>query len=773
MSEVGALIIRLQAETAQFREDMGKVKGDLNDLKGVSSDAGGAVDYSMTEARHSVMLLGEEFGIHLPRGITTFIASLGPIGAALEAAFPFLAIAVGATLLIEHLVKVQEQAEKLHDSQLELGAAAANSMTRWRDKLLEVQKAADDLAGNHLGALEKELQLIDHATMKDLVASLNQLAGEADKTFANLASHWYETGIGSEGAKAALMEFKLQYADLMSKGQKDDATNLLKGTEEAAERVKTALENFQSGKYRAAPDKGVMGDYTKYMEDMNVLRAAGLNVENQTSAAVKQELDSQNALLLVLRNQVDATKDAAEYQKQASANATQRTDNTIAGEQDKLYKAEAQSAKQAADDAEKAWEASYKEAVSNLQESEKEKIAATRGGTAERIAAIDAAIKEENSKGLQDTAFYKALLVERVNAVKQEADEEVKIGASKAKLMEALAKESASAELDSLKAQEAANNANRTLGLESDRQYYANKIALIKQEEEIKLAALRAEEAAEAAQADKAGKAGDIVAQNNALARQAQLQTQINTLTAQYRGELIGVQADAAKLSASWKNYFAQMKVETQDLSTQIRVTLQGSVNQFTRAFADDMARCIVENKNLGQAVKQEAGHMLESMISMLVQWLEKWIITHTLAKVVQTTTDMSGKATAASLAGANMTASWAAAPWPIDAMAPAMGAEAFAAAMSFEVGGKIPGQGAVPIIGHGGETVVTKALTDRVESSEGKGQSATKGGDTHIHYNDNSQHHAIDSEGMDKVLKKHRTTITRHIKDIVRKGNR
>jgi hypothetical protein len=38
----------------------------------------------MMEARHGVILLGEEFGIHLPRGVTSFLASIGPVGAAMR-----------------------------------------------------------------------------------------------------------------------------------------------------------------------------------------------------------------------------------------------------------------------------------------------------------------------------------------------------------------------------------------------------------------------------------------------------------------------------------------------------------------------------------------------------------------------------------------------------------------------------------------------------------------------------------------------------------------
>jgi hypothetical protein len=210
------------------------------------------------------------------------------------------------------------------------------------------------------------------------------------------------------------------------------------------------------------------------------------------------------------------------------------------------------------------------------------------------------------------------------------------------------------------------------------------------------------------------------------------------------------------------------MQTETKDLATQIRTTLEGSVNQFTKAFGDSMARAIVENKSLGQAVREEAGHMLESQISMLVQWLEKWIITHTMAAVIGTATDKTAQTSAATLAGANMVASWSAAPWPIDAAAPAMGATAFGAAMAFAGGGEVPGYGfgdSVPAMLTPGETVVTKALTEPVKSSGGGGA-----GHVHIHM---PTIHALDAEGVSRVLDRHAALISKSVANHLRKQSR
>src|ERR1035441_3147116 len=100
---VWILSVDLQAKTATFQSGMAdaarSARGAFSDIEGGGSRMGQELNRTTGEARHGVMMLGEEFGIHLPRGLTTFIASLGPVGAAMEAAFPFIAIALGATLL--------------------------------------------------------------------------------------------------------------------------------------------------------------------------------------------------------------------------------------------------------------------------------------------------------------------------------------------------------------------------------------------------------------------------------------------------------------------------------------------------------------------------------------------------------------------------------------------------------------------------------------------------------------------------------------------------
>src|SRR5580698_7247529 len=191
---VWVLSVDLQTKTATFQSGVAaaarSARGAFNDIKSGASEMGGATSFSMMEARHSVMILGEEFGVHLPRALAGFLASLGPIGPAMEAAFPFLAIALGATLLTEGLAKSHEAAEKLTRDQAALSIAVNNAFNSLDQKIIQAQIHADELRNDHLGALRLQLELIDKQSMAELVHAFEEVAKAADTVFEDLESHW-------------------------------------------------------------------------------------------------------------------------------------------------------------------------------------------------------------------------------------------------------------------------------------------------------------------------------------------------------------------------------------------------------------------------------------------------------------------------------------------------------------------------------------------------------------------------------------------------------
>ena len=198
---VWVLSVDLQTRTATFTSGMGEAakaaRSSFGDIKNSAREMGNEVGTStrmmgghMMEARHGVMMLGEEFGVHLPRGITTFIASLGPVGAAMEAAFPFLAIILGATLLIEHLVKVSDAAEKAAEAERKMTDGFTTGLI---DAQLEVVKAEIEirkLSGDPAwDLLAQKLQLQDARKGYENVSHLEGKVKELLET-AHASSNW-------------------------------------------------------------------------------------------------------------------------------------------------------------------------------------------------------------------------------------------------------------------------------------------------------------------------------------------------------------------------------------------------------------------------------------------------------------------------------------------------------------------------------------------------------------------------------------------------------
>ncbi len=338
---VWVLSVDLQAKTATFQTGMSdaarSARGAFDEIGNAAGQGGRRVGSGMTEARHSVMMLGEEFGVHIPRALATFIAGLGPIGGALEAAFPFLAIVVGATLLIEHLEKIRESGEKLTDDQVKFGTAANNAFNQLTVKLLEAQKRADELRGDHLGALSKELDLIDRQSMAELVKSFEEVAKAADVVMKDLEGHWYTWGKGSDGAEAALNRFQTQYDNLLARGKQEDASGLLSGTLKQAQEVLYALQHssdLRSGHQEITDDSyAAQVEAAKTLDKYHV--QIGLDLKDQTAA--------QQQLVDALQAQLRIEGQVAELKKLDSGNTQHQTGNEMAAQHSAAARAAAES----------------------------------------------------------------------------------------------------------------------------------------------------------------------------------------------------------------------------------------------------------------------------------------------------------------------------------------------------------------------------------------------------------------------------------------------
>src|SRR5260370_11776596 len=98
MIKVGTLEVDLVANTATFTGDMAKAGQQAKTSARGIQDSFNNID--IREARGSIMLLGEEIGIHLPRHVQRFIAELPGVAPLIGKAFSaFAVIAIGKAVV--------------------------------------------------------------------------------------------------------------------------------------------------------------------------------------------------------------------------------------------------------------------------------------------------------------------------------------------------------------------------------------------------------------------------------------------------------------------------------------------------------------------------------------------------------------------------------------------------------------------------------------------------------------------------------------------------
>ncbi len=195
MPNVGKLIVDLEANTATFTGPLANAeKLARGNAKGIQ-DAFNGMEFG--SARGGMMVMDELIGIHIPRHVTALIAQMPILGAAMELAFPLLAVlAIGKAIfeLVEktqkHTEEVEKNKEKIldlisttrqHTDTLEISRLKIQDHIRALEgqpaqngakiAILEAKKAADELAHSIQKDIDKEAELF--ATQKqNLLAQL-------------------------------------------------------------------------------------------------------------------------------------------------------------------------------------------------------------------------------------------------------------------------------------------------------------------------------------------------------------------------------------------------------------------------------------------------------------------------------------------------------------------------------------------------------------------------------------------------------------------------
>jgi hypothetical protein len=339
MPTIGVLTVDLVANTAEFQGSLSKADQAAQNFGKSAGDAGNAMDSSMGSSTGAVRLLTHELGVPLPRELSRLIATLPAVGAAFEAALPIIGVVAAIAVIEKLVVKAQEAKEKMAEATASALHGDAAVFEGLDEKLLSVQKKVDELAGNHLGALQKELKLIDMATLKDLEQTFDHFATNAEKHIKDITGAWYELQLGTSGQAAALTAFKDQYNDLLDQKKTKEAGDLLVGT------------------LQVAKDK---------LAEMNAVKGTAENYASQT------DIDRQQVLVQALENQVRAQKEIAQIANTSKSNYQTVYDKSVGEAQLKFYemlaKAKANAAKIAEESADEETKAVNEQLSTEMRE---------------------------------------------------------------------------------------------------------------------------------------------------------------------------------------------------------------------------------------------------------------------------------------------------------------------------------------------------------------------------------------------------------------------
>jgi hypothetical protein len=146
MAEVaGEVKLIFTADATSWSQVLDNAQKQLNKLKGQAETTGKATRAEMNEARGSIMVLGEEIGIHLPRHVQKFVAGLPGVASAMSAAFNGVAVFAIGMAIFEAGKKVVEFVEKTRNAARENARAWGEVEAPLRRTNEEMQVANDKL----------------------------------------------------------------------------------------------------------------------------------------------------------------------------------------------------------------------------------------------------------------------------------------------------------------------------------------------------------------------------------------------------------------------------------------------------------------------------------------------------------------------------------------------------------------------------------------------------------------------------------------------------
>ncbi len=806
--------IRAGAEQSSdaVKKSTSEMKQGFADTGNASKDAADKMNYSMTEARHSIMELGAETGIHMPRAVASFVASVAPVGAILAAAFPAIAVIALIDVFgkaIDKIKELSESAEKEAAAWAAVDRAFLDSHDHIQQGIAEQERRIVEYTQGPLAALEfamKHLSTVAAQVFKEITAALDG----AVKGFEENAHFWNDFGVRADDLK----KFKEHLEDVRAEANKKwegsdakirDAKVLEAITAATLEKVQ-AINKEKGETHLSVPgdmhsrslpnwDPAILDKEIEAVQKLNGLVADGQKQLDKKGKADKDEdaakklSEKQKFNEQVINDDKALAVKQAEFQKQAAEDLFQR--GQITNEQllsaetafnDAKFKADKDAIEaekslvnnqqgldpevkktklkalndqlalldvQYQSDKQKIEQQGFNRGVQEIVRAEQEQAAATKGGTQARIQIIEAAQAQLRALGAQGTQAYKNLEKEKTAATLQEAEKR-KQGE------EAVLKESVKDKLVLAKADHDDSIArinSETANLEA--QYSQGLISAKSYYSQLNLLAR---------QKQQADNAYDIAEYNASLAL-------LNKEEADAQGDVEKLALVLAKKKTLYDQFNA--KVAAGDNTYQKTVEKNRAkelenwkkhLDQMNQEFETTINGMIDGSKTFGQSMDDMFTKMVQNfadkLLKMFLQWAENLI----MMSVLKETTDKSDHAKsivvdAKDAAAKGWKAGWKA-PWPLNlVLAPTLAAAAFAGTMAFaEKGALVPDDMLMNV--HKDEMVLPAKIAGPLQGALAQG---AFGGGGSSFYGSPITIQAIDGPSVQRMLDDHGQRFADH----------
>jgi len=705
-----------EAAMSAMRTEVEGLKGQLGTMEEAlrkGSEAHRRHAGEARESQHAMRELGSEIGIRLPRGIATWLSSMGPVQAVMTAAFTPIMVYGLVEVLAELPKKLQDGIDKLHGWNEEAKKDFRESI----QFVHELQKATEEAA-----------TAVNRAKLTEGREGAAKIAGEAESRNQDLLDalkRQHEAQQRMLALSADLKQLKSAY-DPTQQRDVFAAAGALVSQHSDREKIQMLLDQakkeYDEARIAVVHASGArqVGDIKDRVALRDDAKARALEQLEIVKDSQLQEIDARKHAIdtLFSLQQISSARELADLQAAAEqkmnveiealerrkaimlryAKPGERTDTELAklnAGQEKARLDYGKTADELAADAEKRLRQFADEAAKLTEEFNR--------GTVMTIT---------DEWGAATTEF-----VDYQKAVKDGSDSLGRLQEEGRRRQEEARREVESAQI---------SHEQRMRSLQEARIHEALSLGLISGQQEIALLR-QIEQAAYAAEtAVASARYNDAVAKNGAGSPEAiQAQAQLQQLADAHAHALEQLNQQAQKFS-----WVTTMRKQVGDVST-----------AFTSAFS----QMLEHQKSFGAALSASFRKMADDFILNLIRMQTQRLLSDA---IMRTSAEKQALIQAKSSAVHAFKSVYEAVPFPVNVvLAPVVAAATFAGAMSlatFEQGGVVPRTG-IKLV-HEGERVLTKDQTSRFEQALSGGGNGGIG--TQINY------HAAPGESPDSVMR-------------------